>query len=105
MIATGLRPQSVLLQGSRKHRQLVRQPLDRRLRHRPDVVRYANPSHGNVHSCTANPKRAAEPRPPPRLKLSMNPRSFRVNVKNLTNSSLPMSGYDRSRSICSSEKN
>ena len=35
----------------------------------------------------------------------MNPKSFRVSVKNRANSSRPMSGYDRSRSICSSEKN
>ncbi|GAA3519780.1 hypothetical protein FHR32_007208 [Streptosporangium album] len=104
MITTGLRPPPVRLQGSRNTASWFASRCTAACG-TDQMSSGTNPSHGNVHSCTANPKRAAEPRPPPRLKLSMNPRSFRVNVKNLINSSLPMSGYDRSRSICSSEKN
>lgn len=54
------------------------------------------PSHGNVHSCTANPSRSVGPRPRPG---STNAASAAVSVKNRINSSVPMSGNDFNRSI------
>jgi hypothetical protein len=59
-----------------------------------------NPSHGNVHSWTSIPSRSAVPRPRPG---STNATSADVGVKNRINSSLLISGNDRSCSSCSSE--
>lgn len=104
VIAKGLRPPPVLLQHAGAHLQLIRQPQHRGLRHRPEVIGdESQPRQRAQLNGQPQPRRRPAPAAMPRL--SMNPISFRVSVKNRISSSRPMSGYDRSRSICSSEKN
>ncbi len=102
MIATGLLPPPVLLQHAGATPQPIRQPQHRDRRHRPDLIGHEpQPRQRAQLNGQPQPRRRA----PAHAPVVDEPHIRRVSVKNRISSSLPMSGNDRSRSICSSENN